>query len=300
MVGMLNCSPAIFTLYEVNLLRSTPPTPRGAELIASRPELKPIFGSSALFTEVYNSLSENLANQGYKYAFLGDKILSTSLSLEEFESLGEQRMIFMIRDLRTWLCKNVVVDCYGLENGDITQAAIAYLDRFIASFAFPRCLRVRMEDLIYHNDDVIHSLEGFLEMKLASDLKNWWKKNGRYEVSDPKAAVVWWKGHDSSRLKPKKLDTNAKLKDHPFWNQILPIFDRYYSAIGSSDLPAPRQIEADRKAIAGLAKLAPVKLTDIYAEVSSVSFGEGIFGGLGHRSKNVHTKPFSIRKDSSK
>jgi hypothetical protein len=297
-VGMLNCSPDICLLYEVNFLQGEPRTPRGADLVAAFPESSALFSHQGDLGETYARAAQFFASRGHRFTYFGDKILSSVLTDSQFHMLAPHKLIFLVRDLRTWLCKNIVVDCYGLEKGQIQGTAIHCIDRFIESFLMPRCLRLRMEDVIHHNGKIIGNLENFLQLDLKKSLKKWWSKVGHYPSGDPRGLVPWWIGHDSSRLRPLRTDTVARLNAHPFWDRILPIFDKYYQAVDRTF--SADEISTDRMTLGRIAELPEARLSDLYASSHSVSFGSGLLGWLGHRSQNVHTRPFKIEPAKSK
>ena len=148
-----------------------------------------------------------------------------------------------------------------------------------------------MEDVIRENDAVMTQLSRFLDLDLHAKAGAWWDKVGRYDANDPKAVIRWWEGHDSSRLKPRKEDTKVELRPHRFWNVLLPVFDKYYTQLDRS--VSQEEIAADLKTLRSELP-AEVSLKELYESASSVSFGTGLFGTLGHRSSNPHTKPFKL------
>jgi len=286
LVGMLNTHPEVCVLYEANLAHRPLP-PRGAQFMAAYPDFQASPRADLSFPEIYQALAEYFAEQGHTYRFVGDKILTSTINHTSAETLAEHRVIFTVRDLRTWLCKNVVISHF-VKDGSIAEAAFAYIDQYLASFLLPQCLHITMEELIEHNSEVIAILSGFLQLDFREHAQGWWKKVGHWPEGDPKAAVNWWQGHDSSMLEPRKLDTDAVLRDHPFWEEALPIFDRYYQ--GRLTHFTPEQIAQDRAALEQI-KRHHVDLKDLYKRTRSVSFGSGWFGSWGHRSSNPNVKP---------
>jgi hypothetical protein len=73
------------------------------------------------------------------------------------------------------------------------------------------------------------------------------------------------------------------------------IFDKYYNItnvennfqINQQDLISLYEIAR---------KYADIKLHDIYNKVASVSFGSGLFGMFGHRTKNKYTQPLYLNR----
>jgi len=284
---MLNTHPEVCILYEANLA-NRPLSPRGAQFMAAFPEFQPHLDANIDFPQVYHALAEFLAENGHPYHFVGDKILTSTLDHTSAEALADHRVIFTVRDLRTWLCKNVVISNF-VKGRSIAETACTYLDQYLASFLLPHCLHITMEELVERNTEVITLLSGFLQLDFREHAQEWWKKVGQWPAGDPKAAVNWWQGHDSSQLAPRRLDTKAVLRAHPFWEEVLPIFDRYYH--GRLTHFEPSQIAQDRAALAQI-KQHEIDLKDLYKRSRSVSFGGGWFGSWGHRSKNPNVKPY--------
>jgi hypothetical protein len=290
MVGMLNSHPDIFVMYEAEPNQVGGPLRRGAEFLERYPAARPLFTSTRDWTAPYRGIAALLAELGHSYRYFGDKVLSDSMTEEQAKQMGAAPVIYLVRNLRTWLCKNIVVDYYVREVG-VAECAVKYVDNLLRSFLLPRVLRISMEEMIHHNHAVLVRLGEFLQLPLLPQAKKWWNQVGEYEAGDPKGAVIWWKGHDSSMLRPRVEDTHAELRPNRFWEKILPIFDRYYGDLRATHDPV--QIQRDRQALREILPCS-VQHTDIYKSVESVSFGTGILGAFGHRSSNVDTKPFTI------
>jgi hypothetical protein len=291
MVGMLNTSPDCCILYEAYLCRDGGMGSRGLQLVQAFPELEHAKTARSL-SECYTLAAHEFWRLGYSYKFVGDKILSPSLSEKHFREAKTLPLIYMIRDLRTWLCKNIVVKDYNTEGGLATKAA-AYVQAYINTFHCQRCLRVSLEAFLMDNINCMQKAFAFLGLTAPEESRRWWRSVGSYPSGSPKAAVNWWAGHDSSKLKPTKLDTTSRLRNHKFWDELLPIFDKYYCC---PDKRWPRShLDADLAAISTMASRYPnLAIEDLYEEVQSVSFGSGLLGALGHRSSNPHAKPFRI------
>ena len=135
--------------------------------------------------------------------------------------------IFMIRDINTWLCKEQIQSCY-LTNVDIVIPSIMYLKYLINSFKVKSSIRIKMEDLVVDQREVINKLAKFLNLDVNAFKKDWWEKLGNYEKNSIKNHIKWFKGHVSSHTKPAKLDTKSEYKNISFWEEYLPIFNKYY------------------------------------------------------------------------
>lgn len=293
MVGMLNSSPQCFVLYEAYLCRDGRADPRGRQFLEAFPSIETNKMGKSL-SQCYRHLWLELNKQGYNYNLIGDKILADSLSECHWREMGLLPVVYMVRDLRTWLCKNIVVSDYNTR-GHIADKAVAYVKSFVQTFPWRKCLRVSLENFLLDNPTCVQRVFKFIELKVSQDCRRWWKSVGCYPAGSPKAAVKWWSGHDSSQLRPAKLDTTAHLRNHKFWDDILPIFDKYYDSIDQGVSAA--SIQTDLNSLSRLAeRFQDMVLEDLYEEAHSVSFGAGLFGALGHRSSNPHVKPFRIRR----
>jgi hypothetical protein len=290
LLGILNTHPRMFILFEAYLHRNGGPLPRGREFLSAFPRLASSLPSGGGFEETYEALGVALNRGGEDLAVIGDKILIDTLNAAHRRELCGLPSIFMVRDVRSWLCKNVVVMDYH-EPGGLVRKAAAYVDAFLETFLWRQCLRISMEQLILDWESLLPSLETFISLEIRTHARRWWKKVGEAPAGSAKAAVLWWNGHDSAQLKPSRLDTTFKLKDHWLWNTILPIFEKYSSRL-ESNFPS-HEVNADRESIRGM-ESAPITLEDLYEEASSVSFGAGMFGSSGHRSTNPHVRPLKI------
>ena len=290
-VGMLNSHPEIFVLYEANPNQAQGLSNRGSEFVERYPATRALFTPAQDWLKPYRAIGTLLAELGHPYRYFGDKVLSYLMTDGQFAQMGAAPVIYLVRDLRTWLCKNAVVD-YFVQEAGVAGRAVMYVSNFLRSFLLPKVLRISMEEMIHQNHAVLVRMGEFLQLPLLPHAKRWWKHVGKYEAGDPKGAVNWWKGHDSSMLRPRTEDTRAVLRPHPFWERILPIFDRYYGDLSATHDPA--QVQRDRQALQEILPCS-VQHTDLYQSVKSVSFGVGLFGTFGHRSSNLAKKPFTIR-----
>lgn len=290
-VGMLNASPQCLILYEAYLCQQSQASPRGQEFLQAFPWLK-IRKLGSSLAGCYRNLGEALASRGSQYEWLGDKILADSLSPHHWQEMESFHVIYMVRDLRTWLCKNIVVMDYQSHRG-LADKATAYVAAYLQTFRWPHCLRVSMEAFLLEHPAALERIFAFLQLPISREAQAWWKSVGSYPAGSPKAAVKWWRGHDSSKLRPSKLDTTSWLKKHGFWDEILPLFDKYYRYPTREVSGSEVTMDLDL-----LAKLADrhrgLALEDLYERVDSVSFGSGLFGGMGHQSSNPHAKPFRL------
>ena len=254
LVGMLNCHPDIFILFESFLTKSRP-TKYGQKFIKSYPESRDLFRHNQDFTSAYLGLKDFLRSKGYNYKLVGDKF--AGLELDLLKLLEGHRVISTVRDIRTWLAKNTVIDFYSLEN-DVVPAAIDYSVYFLESFKLQRNFQIKMVDLIFKNKQVINELSGFLRMELLPYLDNWWDKVENFEATGPKGKIKWWLRHHSATTKPQFKDTEVKIKPHPFWDDLLPIFDKYYNSLNKPF--SHDDINRDIISLKSLARFSPVGL----------------------------------------
>jgi len=221
---MLNCHQEIFLLYETELYQ--PHISRhGKRFLAQYPDARFLFRSSEDLQTLYSQLQEFLKRKGYPYKYVGDKL--PGLNANFHVSLNAFKVIFSVRDIRTWLGKDLVVRKYGMRQ-DVIPAAIDYSICFLKSFKLSQVFHVRMEDLISQNEMLFKELGKFLSLDLNHDIQNWWKKIPITDKNNPNASDPWWETHDSSLRQPKENDTVTQISPHPFWEKILPVFDKYY------------------------------------------------------------------------
>jgi hypothetical protein len=223
LVAIFNSSDSIFVFYEAYMCKTTGPDPRGVEFLNKFQLVNSSSIKTSSLKDCYLEINNQLQNIGFTYTVIGDKILVDSFSDMHLEELKNLQCIYMIRDIRTWLCKNIIVHDYN-HPGGIASKACDYVRSYINTFSWQKCLRIKMEDLILKNKQCIEKVFTFLCMEMPSDAKKWWLKAAKYPLNSPKSSVPWWNEHDSSRLKPSKLDTIAFLRSHDFWDELLPNF----------------------------------------------------------------------------
>jgi len=232
MVGILNCHPEIFVAHEWFL--DSVCTKYGLDFfrhyrVDERERLKkkkPIASSFQNFIRV-------LLKNGYNYKYAGDKwprIGSYKVIDKRIVEMKDIYSIFMIRDLRTWLQHKMVLNIYKCTD-DITDLAIRYVYYFVKSFLLPKCLRISMEGMIQYPNITVKQVADFLKVEDIY-MQGWWDKVGKQEDNNKKLHK-WWERHTSAVIEPKHLDIEVDIKEHSFWSDILPVFDKYYNNLNS-------------------------------------------------------------------
>lgn len=229
MVGLLNCHPDVFIMHEWFIDKK--PSKHGHSFYTSYkiPE-KYRANKRKGVIKCYRRLRYFACNE-YDYKYFGDKwprmrggFNAADVRINGF---SESYVIYMVRDLRTWLCHPKIQGLLYRARDNVVGPAAWYVYYFIRSFKLNNCLRIRMEDLVEH-EQVVKQVDSFLTDIDCSCMNNWWEKVGKYE-DNVKILHKWWLNHKSSLVKPTRLDIDVSLKQHDFWDTILPIFDKYYS-----------------------------------------------------------------------
>jgi hypothetical protein len=245
LLGLLNSSPKIFLLYESEPY-ATRPTKWTLRLLEQRPELRKFFAKGNEIESTYRTLYRELCAEGDGFSFFGDKI--ATIDDAYLDQLEKFKKIVTIRDIRTWLAKRSIREIYALDT-DVVSTACQYARFLIKSRFANNVLLVRLEDTIEHLDAQIAQVSAFIGHKIKIP-KRWWQSVGAYEPSDPKSLQIWWPTHPSSSSAARHLDTECEPSLHPFWDDILPIFQKYYDwtdavslADAAHDLSALAQIQ---------------------------------------------------------
>jgi hypothetical protein len=249
LVGLLNSCPDIFLLYETEPYAARP-TKWALRLLKNKPELRKCFAKRNDIEGAYRTLYEHLCIRGNGFRYFGDKI--ATIDDGYFDLLPTFKKIVTIRDVRTWLAKDSIRKAYALD-GDIVPTACQYV-RFLIKSRFASDVHlIRLEDAI--EDFGLQA--GRISTFLGHDLKvppQWWQTVGNYAQTEPKSLQPWWGKHPSSSIQPDRLDVTCEIAPHPFWNAMLPIFNKYYtgtptvsSADIESDLSALAQVEAEHE-----------------------------------------------------
>lgn len=268
--GILNCHPEVFILFE-NYIGQPIITKYGNQLLERYPEGRPFFRSADDYGKPVMDFFEYLKEKepDYAYKFAGTKINSLDPG---FTQQGKNhKVIFMMRDLRSWLIKESIIKYYRTDL-DIVLPTVEYLRYILKTTLYENSLRVRMEDLIQHNSETIRKLSEFMDLDLTPHTDKWWEKIGNWHHSDPKSVFRLNHVHHSSRIEPEKLDSEVELKDHPFWEEATEIFDTYFRTDDTIHF-SEEQVHKDLERVDDLLRFAPLPFTDAYADVHSVRFG---------------------------
>ncbi len=267
LVGILNCHPDIFMLYETNL-RSSAMSRYAGQLVDAWPETRGLVYAEQPIAVPYAKLGDMLREKyGRDYRYVGDKFAGEPVA--NFTGLPG-KVIFSLRDIRTWLAKGSVQSIYQIES-NIVPIAIDFTAFLMRTHLVPHGVRVKMEDLLGDDTALFKQLDDYLGLDLTKHADQWWQDVGNYKSSDPKSLQSWAKGHPSSTTKPSGEDTAAQLADHPFWDAILPLFDKYYQADGCH---SSAEVEADLTALAAINKIPAVRLDQAFDGIETRSISK--------------------------
>lgn len=270
LTGILNCHPEIFILFENYLSQSTI-TKYGNQVLNRYPDARHFYRNEEDFAKPVNDFFNYLREKepDYKYKFVGTKI--NNLDPYVTQAGGPYKIIFTMRDIKSWLVKESVIKRYRTDL-DVVIPAMEYLQYVVKSAKFNHAFRLRMEDLIQENDKMISSLSDYIGITLPPHTDKWWKKIGNRSEESPKSVFKLDHVHHSSRVKPGNLDTSVEIVNQPFWETVESIFQKYFRASGRPDFDK-KEIERDLKSIKELEQLAPLPFTKCYSHVQSVRFG---------------------------
>lgn len=276
LVGILNCHPEIFMLYETNMGRALI-SKYGNQLLTGYPEARRFFRTAVDIGAPYKNFAAYLEKQcpNNKFRYVGDKIISLDPDITQHNR--QYKTIYALRNIRTWLCKEQIVKYYRSDL-DIVPVAIDYLRYVIGTYKYPNCLRIRLEDLVERNKDVLSTLSSFLGLDLIFHADHWWSKIGSYSDEDPKSLIQWYSEHTSSKIKPDQLDTRYELNSNTFWEVVLPIFEKYYHRDNPIDFDED-EINRDLVQLEDLMRYSPLPLEKCYREISTqrLQLGKSIF-----------------------
>jgi hypothetical protein len=239
--GLLNSHPDVFVMCEVDLNR-THISRYGTKLLRAHPHMLPCFfrpyGSD--FLTNYARAHEMMRARGHAAKYFGDKIVGIDSGY--VDDYRDSRVIYTVRRLPEWLAKDSVRAWFPLER-NIVPFAVQYTKHFVESFLLPRRHHVRLDDFLNRNAQVVHDVWRFLEIDPPANPERWWETVGKYPETDPKAPLNWWRGHASAAVAPQENDTEVAIKPSPFWQELLPIFDKYYQGLDT------RHFEPDEIAV---------------------------------------------------
>jgi hypothetical protein len=247
--GLLNSHPDVFVMCEV-FLNQSQISRYGIKLINADPDLMPCFfraqGADAM--ENYRRAQTLLRDKGHAKRFFGDKFVGIDSGYAD--GFQDVRVIYSVRPLQEWIAKDSVRTWFPLDK-DLVPFAAQYAKHFIESFLLPKIHHVRMEEFLGDNAGVVRGIWSFLGLEPPERAEQWWETIGHYPPGDPKQALNWWRGHASSAVAPQENDTRVQLRRNAFWDEVLPIFDKYYQGTRGRNFERA-EIEADLAALQGM------------------------------------------------
>jgi hypothetical protein len=270
LVGILNTHPEILLLYETRMDQGNI-TKYGNQLLEKIPDVRKYFRVASDISDPYLDLGEHLMRSfpDLNYRYVGDKLIS--LNPQETWNKNLNKTIYTIRDIRTWLAKEQIVR-YFRTDLDIVSPSIDYLRYLMGSCLHPDRIHIKLEDILNDDQGVITRLSDFLDLDLSSHAGEWWKTIGKYDQNDPKSYTRWFDGHQSSRIKPGKPDTVVELSPNPFWQNYLPLFDKYFQRCQQGNIQ-PDEIQADLGLLNEIQQYSPIKLIDAYQNIDTERLG---------------------------
>lgn len=260
---MLNEHPLVFCLYEVDLYQDQV-SKYGQMLLERYPQFRPLFTTNELPIRTYVKLEQGLRAQGFGYRAIGDK--NPGLRFDLMASAHEvERVVFCCRDIRTWLAKTAVATTFCTAP-DIVPTATAYTRFLINSYRLPIVHRLYVETMLKDPIGEQRALLDFIGVRPSRSIGTWWETVAKAPEGDPKAVLPWWRSHPSSLLAPVVSDTSVTLSDHPFWNELLPVFDKYF---GRVDRPSEREIATDLAALRRISSDFQVPASEAYSLIDT-------------------------------
>jgi hypothetical protein len=247
--GLLNCHPDVFVMCEVDFNR-THISRYGTKLLRAHPHMLPCFFRpyGGDFLTNYERAHEMMRARGHAAKYFGDKLVGIDSGY--VDDYRDSRVIYTVRRLPEWIAKDSVRAWFPLER-DIVPFAVQYTKHFVESFLLPRALHIRLDNFLRRNAQVVHDVWRFLEVDPPANAERWWETVGKHPGTDPKASLNWWRGHASAAVAPQENDTEVAIQPNPFWQELLPIFDKYYDGLDTRRFE-PAEIAADLAQLQGM------------------------------------------------
>lgn len=284
---MLNCYQNIFISYEWDIANNVI-SKHSKKFLAQYPEARFLFREDESLLALYSELEKLFEKRGFKFSIIGDKL--PSINKQILNKFSPYKVIFTIRDLESWLCKDDVQKTY-LTNYDVVPTAIAYCSLFLNSFLTKDILRLRMADIIQDDRGTIGKVGAFFDMDLAYTGFNWQNQLNQLENHSLYAFDKWWMGrsHGSAALKSINFDTFTEINPHPFWDTILPIFNKYYTQIDGNFSKA--EIDDDITKLKTMRQFSSVPIDKAYTSVENKELiKEKNIGSLKRFKKHIKKK----------
>jgi hypothetical protein len=262
---MLNCHQDIFISYEWNIANNAI-SKHAKKFLAQYPEARFLFREDESLVVLYSELEKFFQKRGFKFSIIGDKLPGIKKRL--LNKFSPYKVIFTIRDLESWLCKDDVQKTY-LTNYDVVPTAIDYCSLFLNSFRAKDILRLRMADIIQDDRGTLDKVGAFFDMELANMGFNWRNQLNQLEHHSLYAFDKWWEGpsHGTSALKSSNFDTFTEISPHPFWDTILPIYNKYYTQIDGNF--SKTEIDDDSAKLKTLMQFSALPIDKAYTSVEN-------------------------------
>lgn len=278
LLSMLNCHPDIFIMSEA-FMEKVPKICGNKICSHFKKHPNDIIHKGVPLDLGYARAKKMVESRGKKYVYFGDKwarLQKPKRMNGWFKEFGENKVIFTVRDIRTWLSHNTVKNMQSLDDPNVIMSkAIRYVYLFLKALTLPNVICVTLDEFVSDNDATIDKLDAWLpNVSLRPHVENWWEKTGSYEDSN-KMIYKWWtpgprRKRESSFIKPEKQDIAVQIKNNYMWDAILPIFDKYYRDCNGIFNPA--EITNDLNKLLQI-EIKPIQLEDCFKTIDMIKLG---------------------------
>lgn len=281
MVAILNSHPDIFVLFECFLDERGPHKGNKIyEFFKKTPkDLRVQIGDSVNIMK--NKLCQTFPK---KYRYIGDKnpMIGTFSDIDRrLKEYSEHKIIFTVRDIKTWLAHTYTRTFYGAEK-DIVSPAVHYIYYLMKAREEKNCLVVRMEDLFCNPEDVLLSIGKHLDVK-HEPMRNWWETLENTGDKTKDKMIKWWNAHNSSKVSPKKHDISVEINNNKIWNNIIPLFNKYY-------YNQKNCLDDDIEKLKYLLKTDPIPFRDCYEDARYIDVVSGTRIDVNKKIKRIKKK----------
>lgn len=228
-VAVANTHPSVFCLFECDFTRPFD-SGRNADLTQFLPTTKRLFMSDMPFSDGLRQIDEALDSHGLSFEWIGTKVPKIRPDL--LHKVEDIPVLFMMRDVRTWAVKNrVITDVLrAKQDTNIVPPLVSFASYYLSAFLIENCIRLPLEKTFEPTAIVFPDAFSRLLNEPRELFEKWWIRASSWKKTPPKNYSSWVDGHYSAFLPPFVNDTKSSLKRHPFWDEFLPVFDKYFLA----------------------------------------------------------------------
>jgi hypothetical protein len=145
--AIANAHPSVFCAFECDFTQPDDDG-RNRDLVDFIPEVQPLFESGESFAGCLRELNTQLLSRQWGFEWVGTKV--SGIRCDLMPKVEGMPILFMVRDVRAWVVKNLVMKADRRTN--IVPFLISYAAFLLDAFLLERCSKLALDSVLFKED----------------------------------------------------------------------------------------------------------------------------------------------------